>query len=112
MIKKYIAALVLILSTESFAHCPAHYKAEKVCFMLDENIIYIYDEKVKHEGPYKDLAGALESMKADGADLKFSRIARGIYKIDHKPVLNSVDLTLVDGKTKNAKRTNLKLKSE
>ncbi|MFA6236007.1 MAG: hypothetical protein WC635_01665 [Bacteriovorax sp.] len=112
MFKKIIAAMAVIASSHAGAHCPAPYKTEKACFMLEQNVIYVYDEKVKHEGPYKDLTGTLESVNSDGADLKFSRIARGVYKIDHPAMVKTVELTLAETKTKNAKKTNLKLKSE
>lgn len=112
MIKKYFAIFAFIASSQAGAHCPALYKIETACFMLEQNVIYIYDEKIKHSGPYKDLAAILESVKSEGADLKFSRIARGVFKIDHPTMVKSVDMILAESKAKNAKKINLKLKSE
>lgn len=50
--------------------------------MLDDNTLYIYDEKLEHNGPYKDLVKAqVESIKTlDNKKLEFKKIARGIYK--------------------------------
>ena len=51
--------------------------------MIDQNLIYIYDSKSEHNGPYKDFNKAvLEEIKDQkGIALKFSKVARGIYKI-------------------------------
>lgn len=50
--------------------------------MLDDNTIYIYDEKLEHNGPYKDFTKAqVESIKTmDNKKLEFKKLARGIYK--------------------------------
>lgn len=50
--------------------------------MLDDNMLYIYNEKLEHNGPYKDFALAhIESIKTlDNKKLEFKKIARGIYK--------------------------------
>ena len=93
--KKNIVALIsLIFTLEAWAHCPARYKAEKACFMLDQNTLYIYDESVEHNGPYKDLKGTLE---VEG--LKSSRIARGIVKIESPSALSKVTLSITDKKS-------------
>lgn len=81
---KNTAALLICLTTSSlaYAHCPSAFKEEKVCLMLDDNTLYIYDEKLEHNGPYKDFSKAhLESIKTlDNKKLEFKKLARGIYK--------------------------------
>lgn len=81
---KNIATILICLSTSSlaYAHCPSAFKEEKVCLMLDDNMLYIYDEKLEHNGPYKDFLKAhIESIKTmDNKKLEFKKLARGIYK--------------------------------
>ena len=50
--------------------------------MLDDNTLYIYDEKLEHNGPYKDFVKAqVESIKTlDQKKLDYKKLARGIYK--------------------------------
>ena len=55
MVKQFIIILLITASVSANAHCPSHFKPENVCFMLDQNIIYIYDSKGEHNGPYQDL---------------------------------------------------------
>jgi hypothetical protein len=78
------AAISLLFSSIVEAHCPSFFKEEKVCFMLEKNLLYVYDHKLEHNGPYKDFAAAeLKSLDdGKGAALTFSKIARGIYKIN------------------------------
>lgn len=77
-------ALFLMTLSQAKAHCPATLKEEKLCFMLDQNLLYAYDSKLEHNGPYKDFEKAtLVGIKnKQGSPLKFSKVARGIYKID------------------------------
>ena len=101
MTKKLIAFLLILFSASAGAHCPTHFQPENICLMLDQNIIYIYDQKGEHNGPYQDLkASSLESVKADGLTLKFSHADRGIYKIDSAVVLKSVNLEVMNAKKK------------
>lgn len=109
MFKKSIAFVLLLGATAASAHCPAHFKEEKVCFMLDQNVIYVYDEKKPHSGPYQDFkASSLESIKSEGAVYKFQKAARGVYKIEGTKILKNVELELMSDK----KKVNLKLKTE
>jgi len=81
---KNVPAILICLTTSSlaYAHCPSALKEEKVCLMLDDNMLYIYDEKLEHNGPYKDfLKAQVESIKTlDNKKLEFKKLARGIYK--------------------------------
>lgn len=92
-----IALLSLIIIPNAFAHCPAHYKAEKVCMMFEKDTLYIYDEKLEHNGPYKDLEKAdITAIKSfSGDNLSFKKLARGIFRLD-APVAKGVvvDFTL------------------
>ena len=86
-IKSITTALICLLTTSvAFAHCPSAFKEEKVCLMLDDNTLYIYDQKLEHNGPYKDLDKAMVvAIKAlDGKGLEFKKLARGIYKFESK----------------------------
>lgn len=113
MFKKSLAAILLLSSLALEAHCPQGFKPEKVCLMLDQNVIYIYDEKLEHNGPYKDLASSsIETIKSEGAELKFARVARGIYRIEDKKPLKSLELVMINGKGKEKVKTHLKLKNE
>lgn len=97
MFTKSLIALSVIASTISSAnaHCPTMLKAEKVCFMLDQNVLYLYDHKVEHNGPYKDLMKSkIESIKSDGKDVKFDHPSRGIYKIIADKTLTKLDLEI------------------
>lgn len=111
MFKKSLATILLVSSLTVGAHCPQGFKPEKVCLMLDENVIFIYDEKLEHNGPYKDLAtSSIDTIKSEGAELKFSRVARGVYRIEDKRPLKSLELVMVHGKEK--VKSHLKLKNE
>ena len=82
-IKSIMTLLICVLAPSwSYAHCPSTFKEEKVCLMLDDNTLYIYDTKLEHNGPYKDFNKAqIESIKTlDNKKLEFKKIARGIYK--------------------------------
>jgi hypothetical protein len=84
-----------IFSTSLFAHCPALFKVESVCFMLAENTIYIYDQKFEHNGPYKDLKTKGMIFK-DSKDvtLLYKKIAAGVYKLDKPENVKEVYVTL------------------
>ena len=97
MLTKSIVTLTFILSTLSLAnaHCPTMLKAEKTCFMLDQNVLYLYDHKAEHNGPYKDLkTSKIESIKSVGKDIKFEHPSRGIYKLFGSN-LTKVDIEIV-----------------
>lgn len=74
--------IYLITSSWVYAHCPSAIKEESVCLMLEDNMLYIYDNKLEHNGPYKDLSkSSIESIKTmDHKKLDYKKIARGIYK--------------------------------
>ena len=102
-ILKFITLLVLLSFTGLvFAHCPAAYKEEKVCFMLDKNVIYIYDHKLEHNGPYKDFEKAsISSIKTlKGEKLEYKKLARGIYKIESPADQRNLILELMINKNK------------
>lgn len=88
--------VVLTFSVNSFAHCPAAVKEEKVCLMFDGSMIYIYDHKFEHNGPYKDFVSTSisEVRNAGKEKLNFKKAARGIYKLD-KPQTSAVFLDLM-----------------
>ncbi len=73
----------MLSSLTAIAHCPATLKEERVCFMLEKNLLYTYDSKLEHNGPYKDLekASLVELKDKDGQSLKYSKVSRGILKI-------------------------------
>lgn len=101
MIKKSIILLLLSASLTVGAHCPASFKPENVCLMLDQNIIFIYDQKGEHNGPYKDFAkSSIESIKSKGTPVKFSHTSRGVYKIDSTQALKSVDIEILNANKK------------
>ena len=82
-IKNILILVICIISPSlCYAHCPSSFKEEKTCLMLDDNTLYIYDQKLEHNGPYKDFIKAqVESIKTmDNKKLDFKKIARGIYK--------------------------------
>ena len=82
--------VLLTIPFNSYAHCPASLKAEKVCFMLESNLVYVYDHKLEHNGPYKDLVAPVVFKNEKGEDLKTSKAARGIYKLESATPLNKV----------------------
>lgn len=101
MIKNTIAFLLLMASATAGAHCPTSFKPENVCLMLDENVIFVYDHKAEHNGPYKDFKeSTIESVKVDGQSLKFSKIARGVFRIDSARPLKMVDIEIMNAKKK------------
>lgn len=81
--KSLLALILLFFQSLAFAHCPTSFKEEGACLMLDNNMIFIYDSKIEHNGPYKDFKKAsLVTLKnSKGADLAFKKVARGIYKL-------------------------------
>ena len=78
--------------------------------MLDVNIVYIYDDKLEHNGPYKDLVKAEVQGFRDGLGTKieFNKVARGIYKLTSIEKLKTVTLTL----KVNKKLKDIKIKHE
>lgn len=72
------------------AHCPASLKEETACFMLEKNLVYVYDQKVEHNGPYKDLTAELKFVDSNGKTLAHERVARGIFKILAPKILSGV----------------------
>ncbi len=102
--KKLISPLILLILSftisTSEAHCPALYSEEKVCLMLDGNLLYFYDHKLEHNGPYKDLSqGSIERiLNSKKEELRFSKMARGIYKIDSKENLASLEVEIKNKK--------------
>lgn len=70
--------------------------------MLDDNMLYIYDQKFEHNGPYKDLEKAfVVAIKTlDGKSLEYKKLARGIYKFEAPTKQNSVVLEVTLDKKK------------
>lgn len=117
MYKKLItilwSTLLWISAISAEAHCPTSNKLEKVCLMLDQNIIFIYDENKEHNGPYTDLTqGTLESIMNDGVVLKFVRVARGVLRIESKKALKSVELIIVSKNGKSPMKKHLLLTNQ
>lgn len=102
MLKTGLSSLFLfLLSINAYAHCPSSFKPEKVCLMLDQNVIFIYDEKLEHNGPYKDLTNSsIESVKSDGKEVKFARVSRGVYRIEDSKALKAIDVIVIKEKIK------------
>lgn len=105
---KNILTAIICLSTSSlaFAHCPSPFKEEKVCLMLDDNMLYIYDQKLEHNGPYKDLekAEVVAIKTTDGKKLDYKKLARGIYKFQAPEKYKTVVLeVMLDKKKKEIK---------
>ena len=99
MVTKLISIILIGISATAHAHCPSHFKPENICFMLDQNIIYIYDRKGEHNGPYQDLKeSTILSIKAEGKQLKFSHLARGLYKIDSIKQITNLELEIQNSK--------------
>ncbi len=106
-----ITALIATFLTSAtlYAHCPTHFEAEKVCLMLESNLLYIYSDKKTHDGPYQDLKhSSLESFTADGKNLKFSKTAKGVFKIEEAEKVKLVEVEFLVNKTK----LKLKVKAE
>ena len=109
MFKTLIFLINLLLISNALAHCPGHFAPEKVCFMLDQNLIYIYNEKFEHNGPYQDLKTyQVSHLKNADKKLEVTKKARGIFEIKSDKKLTEIEIELV--KEKN--RTVLKLKQE
>ncbi|MBC7537602.1 MAG: hypothetical protein H7281_02180 [Bacteriovorax sp.] len=109
MIKKTIALLLLTAAATAGAHCPTAFKPETACLMLDKNVIFVFDQKDKHDGPYKDFKeSSIESVKSNGEPVKFSRVARGVYRIEFAQTLKTVEIEIMNAK----KKIPLKLTSE
>ncbi|MDD4973790.1 MAG: hypothetical protein PHY93_05535 [Bacteriovorax sp.] len=101
MIKKSFIFLLLVATANAGAHCPTAFKLENICMMLDQNVIFVYDQKEKHSGPYKDFKeSSFESIKSNGRPLKFSKIARGVYRIESAQPLKTVDIEMMNAKKK------------
>ncbi len=69
---------------------------------LNQNMLYIYDHKSEHNGPYKDFKNAeLTSIKSGaGSDIAFKKIARGIFKLDTVDLQKNVTVVLKADKSK------------
>lgn len=110
MFKFILTLLLLGNSLSALAHCPINFKPEKVCLMLDQNVIFVYDEKIPHTGPYKDFAeSSILAVKTEGKEVKFSRVSRGIYRIEYAQMLKTVDLMMVNGKKKEKSKLTLNI---
>lgn len=93
----------------ALAHCPLTLAEEKACILLEQNIIYIYDTKFEHNGPYKNFKFyQLKSVTSGGKKITFQNASRGVIKLDSKELLKSVELEL----EKDAKIIRQTLKSE
>ena len=109
MISKALPVLVLLVSISANAHCPVSFKAENACFMLSENVIYVYDHKAEHNGPYKDFKDStLSNVKYEGNPIKFNRVARGVYRLDFNKSLKVIEIEITNAK----KKAVLKLSAE
>ena len=94
--------LFAIFITNVWAHCPVSFKPEKVCLMLDQNTLFIYDHKLEHNGPYKDFSNSkLVAFTLKGKELAHKKVARGVYKIESNTELPSVTVILENNKIKN-----------
>lgn len=96
---------LITFSTLANAHCPAHEKSEKVCFMLDENKVFVWDDKVEHSGPYKDTKNILKFSNEKGNSLLSKKIARGIYQIESATNLKTI---FVEGSEKSFQKIQVK----
>jgi hypothetical protein len=93
--------LFLLLVANVYAHCPASFKPENVCLMLDQNNLFIYDHKLEHNGPYKDFTNSkLDTITQNGHSIRFQKAARGVYKLDSVTELHAVDITIENNKLK------------
>jgi hypothetical protein len=99
MIKYFFLLFIIISSNCVSAHCPALYNLEKICFLLDENVLYLYSQKGEHSGPYLDLKmGTLAKVKSNGKVIPFSKIARGVYRLETKEGIKAAELEIQSGK--------------
>lgn len=76
--------------------------------MLDDNMLYIYDQKLEHNGPYKDLekAQVVAIKTVDGKKLDYKKLARGIYTFQAAEKYKNVVLeVMLDKKKKEIKVT-------
>lgn len=69
---------------------------------LDKNMLFIYDHKFEHNGPYKDLekADVIALKNSKGEDLPFKKVARGIFKVESTDVQKTVTVVLTKDKNK------------
>ncbi len=58
--------------------------------MLESNLVYVYDHKLEHNGPYKDLVAPVVFKNEKGEVLKTSKAAPGIYKSESATPHNKV----------------------
>lgn len=67
---------------------------------LDNNFLFIYDHKLEHNGPYKDLKKAqVTGFKNKlGEELPFKKVARGILKIESTEIQKMVTVVLTKDK--------------
>ena len=107
--KIFSILFLLFITSRVYAHCPGHFKEDSVCFMLDNNLIYIYHQKFEHNGPYQDLKTyRISELKSGGKTLEYSKKARGIYEIKSDKKLVEIEIEL----SKDKNKTLLKLKQE
>jgi len=100
-----LLSCLMTFSTLANGHCPAHEKSEKVCFMLDENKVFVWDDKVEHSGPYKDTKNVLKFSDDKGSSLLSKKIARGIYQIESPTRLKTI---FVEGSEKSFQKIQIK----
>jgi hypothetical protein len=109
MNRSFFLLLTLFFYSNAYAHCPGHFKLESACLMLDQNLVYIYNQKFEHNGPYQDLKDyKISAIKNAGKNFEFSKKARGIYEIKSEKKLVDIEIELTNKKNK----TVLKLKQE
>jgi hypothetical protein len=107
--KKFLILCILFSGQKALAHCPGHFSAESVCFMLDQNLVYVYHQKFEHNGPYQDLKdNKISAFKSHGKSLEYTKKARGIYEIKSDKKLVEIEIEL----TKDKNKTVLTLKQE
>lgn len=97
-----LTAVSLIPINLAWAHCPTPVKEEKVCLMYNADLLYIYDQKSEHNGPYKDFVKAeIKAIKSfTGEKVDYKKIARGIYKMNTpQPSGIKLEISLDSGKT-------------
>lgn len=88
---------IIIASPDAQAHCPVLFKAEKLCLMLDNNLLYFYSHLSEHNGPYKDIDKKTEITILDDKKTKltFTKKARGIFEINSKMILKKITVKLI-----------------
>jgi hypothetical protein len=63
--------------------------------MLSDNLIYIYDQKFEHNGPYKDLkVKKLAFLDKNSVNVSFAKVAAGVYKLNTSLKLKEINIVL------------------